>query len=262
MFPYQKEKESTRLLREAFEERMRIEHPFTAKQLKQFDDLKALLARIPKLSIADKLQAEEAAKQETCTAQLDKQKEQSEERRLRSLQRRRRKAQKGVPDSDASVETAPTSPPPLWPRPDLQDPVSSSTFKVSSTPLPRHVWLITQTTFASDSALKFLCLCTTLPDANTVMTHLADEFALRTIFYLPQGAKRALKSNFIVQKYARKDNIEFGFDACVEGKMAVDVKASWEEGAVWQGKISDEKVLGEGFEEVTVESVRGIMKQG
>ena len=40
MFPYQKEKESTRLLREAFEERMRTEHPFTTEQLQQFDDLK------------------------------------------------------------------------------------------------------------------------------------------------------------------------------------------------------------------------------
>jgi hypothetical protein len=66
MFPYQKEKESTRLLREAFEERMRTEHPFTAEQLQQFDDLKALLVRVPKLRKANKMKAEEAAKGEIC----------------------------------------------------------------------------------------------------------------------------------------------------------------------------------------------------
>ena len=60
-------------MREAFEERMRIEHPFTTEQLQQFDDLKALLARVPKLSKADKAKAKEAAKGEICTAKLDKQ---------------------------------------------------------------------------------------------------------------------------------------------------------------------------------------------
>jgi hypothetical protein len=45
---------------------MRTEHPFTAEQLQQFDDLKALLVRVPKLRKANKMKAEDAAKGEIC----------------------------------------------------------------------------------------------------------------------------------------------------------------------------------------------------
>ncbi|KAG9193745.1 hypothetical protein G6011_03780 [Alternaria panax] len=267
MLPFQKEKESTRLLREAFRERMRIEHPFTAEQLKQFDELKALLEKAPKLKRADVMEAKEAAKKEICTAKLDKQNERAEERRLRSLQISHQ-VRKGIFNSNSFAETVPTSlfaspSSPLWPRPELQEPVSSSaTAQLFSTPLSSHVWLMTQTTFGSDSIPKTLCLCTTLTTAKTVLTHLADELALRIVFYVSEGRKRAQRTRFSIKKYAREDDTEFGFEACVEEgkKAAVDVKARWEEGAVWQEKISDVKIFGEGFVEVTAESVRRAMK--
>ena len=42
--------------------------------------------------------------------------------------------------------------------------------------------------------------------------------------------------------------------------MVVDVRVRNEDGEVWQGKMGDRKVFGEGFEEVTVDSVKGVMK--
>ncbi|CAN9232985.1 unnamed protein product [Alternaria sp. RS040] len=271
MSPYQKEKESTRLLREAFEERMRTERPFTAEQLQQFDDLKALLARVPKLSKADKLKAEEAAKGEICTAKLDKQREMSEERRFRSLQKRHETPKDTQNPTSFAVETKasltpnslfPPPPPssPLWPRPPLHDPVSSATPEVTSITLPHHVWVITQTSFGSGGTKKTFALCTTFLATKAVMTHLGAELRNRIVFYIPEGAKAAQKTRFDLQTYIHTDH-DFGFQACLgEGKKAaIDVKASWEEGVLWQGKVSNGRIFGEGFGEVTVEKVRALM---
>ncbi|RII22403.1 hypothetical protein CUC08_Gglean000189 [Alternaria sp. MG1] len=237
MFPYQKEKESTRLLREAFEERMRTEHPFTAEQLQQFDDLKALLVRVPKLRKANKMKAEEAAKGEICTAKLDKQREISEERRLRSLQKRHESPTDIQNPTYLAVETKPSLTPnslfplppssPLWPRPALQDPVSSATPEVTSITLPHHVWVITQTSFGSGGTKKTFALCTTLLATEAVMTHLTAELANRIVLYIPGGAKAAQRTRFNFQTYIHTDH-DFGFQACVRErkKVAVDVKAS------------------------------------
>ena len=267
MFPYQKEKESTRLLREAFEERMRTEHPFTAEQLQQFDDLKALLVRVPKLRKANKMKAEEAAKGEICTAKLDKQREISEERRLRSLQKRHESPTDIQNPTYLAVETKPSLTPnslfplppssPLWPRPALQDPVSSATSEVTSITLPHHVWVITQTSFGSGGTKKTFALCTTLLATEAVMAHLTAELANRIVLYIPGGAKAAQRTRFDFKTYIRTDH-DFGFQACLGGgkKVAIDVNASWKEGVPWQGKVGDGKIFGEGFGEVTIEKVR------
>ncbi|RYO24026.1 hypothetical protein AA0111_g8874 [Alternaria arborescens] len=271
MFPYQKEKESARLLREAFEERMRIEHPFNAEQLQQFDQLKALLARVPKLSKADKVKAEEAAKGEICTAKLDKQREMSEERRLRSLQKSHESPEDIQNLSSFAVETKASLTPNslfplpssslLWPRPALQDPVSSATPEVTPITLPHHVWVITQTSFGSGGTKKTFALCTTLLATEAVMAHLTAELANRIVLYIPGGAKAAQRTRFDFQTYIHTDH-DFGFQACIgEGeKVAIDVKTTWEEGVLWQGKMGDGRIFGEGFGEVTIEKVRAFMK--
>ncbi|CAN9211175.1 unnamed protein product [Alternaria alternata] len=250
MFPYQKEKESTRLLREALEERMRTEHPFTAEQLQQFDDLKALLARVPKLSKADKRDFG---------------------RKATPLLQKRHESPKDIQNSEPLAVKTKTSltpnslfplPPssPLWPRPALQDPVSSATPEATSITLPHYVWVITQTSFGSGGTKKTFALCTTLLATEAVMAHLTAELANRIVLYIPGGAKAAQRTRFDFQTYIHTDH-DFGFQACLGGgkKVAVDVKASWEEGVLWQGKMVDVRIFGEGFEEVTIEKVRAFM---
>lgn len=215
---------SAQLMKEAFEEMMRT-HPFTAEQQINFDDLKALLEKASKLKITDEWKAKEPVDKETCTTNLDKQRERSEEQRLLSLQQRR-EARKGLfkqnPDSfveDPHASLFP-SPSPLWPRPELTNPVSSSTaLEVSnslSTPLPSKVYTITQTTFASYSTPKTLCLCTSVSAAKTFLSHLANEMASRPVFYVPEGAKRALRTYRVIREYGGEKKYKLGFAAWVE----------------------------------------------
>jgi hypothetical protein len=204
---------------------------------------------------------------EICTAKLDKEREPAEEKRLRSRQRRRKPRKASSNQPPHPLAGTPPPPSPSWPRPGLTEPTWSAVAKapteLATIQLPPKVYTITQTTFARGATPRTLCLCTTFSAAIIFLSHLAEDMAHRPVFYVLAGAKRALKTYRVIRTYAGKEGGEFGFEARVEerGEVVVDVKAKLEEGEMWQGKMGGGKVFGEGFGEVTVESVKAVVKK-
>ena len=169
-----------------------------------------------------------------------------------------RKATRDNP-KDKNVDTTAVG---LWPRPDLEDPISPTAQEEIFSLLPPTVWVVTLTRVSHDT-LRTLCLCTAFSTAKVVLSHLADQFSSHPFLYVPQGSD-VLITYSASSSYGGSKECEntIGFEALMTetGGVIYHVKARKGGGEAWQGHISDRKVFGLGFMEVTQENVRRVLR--
>lgn len=147
--------------------------------------------------------------------------------------------------------------------PNLKRPIPSTATEEIFSPLPSTVWVITQTRVVF-TTLRTLCLCTSFSTSKAVLYRLRDEFSSRPSLHVSERTKRALREYYVVHDHSDSEEEEngIGFDVLMDETEGVlyHVNTSRAKGNKWQGKITDGKVFGDGFTEVTVENVRRVLR--
>ncbi|KAI4917002.1 hypothetical protein J4E90_003507 [Alternaria incomplexa] len=147
--------------------------------------------------------------------------------------------------------------------PNLKRPIPSTATEEIFSPFPSTVWVITQTRVVF-TTLRTLCLCTSFSTSKAVLYRLRDEFSSRPSLNVSERTKRALREYYVVHDHSDSEEEEngIGFDVLMDETEGVlyHVNTSRAKGNKWQGKITDGKVFGDGFTEVTVENVRRVLR--
>jgi len=181
------------------------------------------------------------------------------DRKSMSMNPFERKATRDNP-KDKNVDTTAVD---SWPHPDLEDPISPTAQEEIFSPLPPTVWVVTLTRVSHDT-LRTLCLCTAFSAAKAVLSHLADQFSSHPFLYVPRGSNDVLIAYCASSSYVSSKECEntIGFEALMTetGGVMYHVKARKGGGKAWQGHISDRKIFGLGFMEVTQENVRRVLR--